>query len=47
MARGGPVEAEALRGYLGRSWAELEEGYRRWVILRYPEPQKVALGESG
>ncbi len=47
VARGGPVEAEALRGYLGRSWAELEEGYRRWVILRYPEPQKVALGESG
>ncbi len=37
IARGGPVEPEALRGHLGRSWEELEAGYRAWLVARQAE----------
>jgi hypothetical protein len=37
VAAGGSAAPEALRERLGRSWQELEAGYRAWVVERQAE----------
>ena len=46
-ARGVPITQEALLRHLGRSWAELEQGFRVWLRLQYlaPKDEVAAPGE--
>ncbi len=37
IAGGGPATPEALQSRLGRSWEELEAGYRAWLLARQAE----------
>jgi hypothetical protein len=46
VATGGPVAPEALRGRLGRSWEELEAGYRAWLLARQAEAASTVTAAS-
>jgi hypothetical protein len=47
VARGSPATAAALRERLDRTWAELELGFRVWILSRQVELESLEQGSTG
>ena len=46
IAAGGSAEPAALRGHLGRSWEDLDVGYRAWLVARQAEAAATVAAAS-